>query len=691
MSVLDLAAETLRPRFEPPFSIFGGAVECRAVPGKGVAAFALRRFAAGEVIGREKPLLWVPFHWPFNKQQSAEVGRRVAALSEADRELFFASANVYLDPDTGRPSDALTKAAGIFHTNSFDMPGATPGASCGIYPQFARLNHSCNPNARQQFDAANQTMVLYAERAIAAGEELHDSYTDLEAGVAVRREQLLKYYHFLCDCPRCAKEQAKLDARQVAGSTARVSAQAPQQRTVSAHAKSSAPSNQSVDALLLKPQVNGRATFDESNATVADDAVQSLVEGNVKCTSTVLGTKRPASLEPASSGGNSKPLKPVKPTGWAKMNKAQRLAWHKAQSKQSQATVHTQDPGTKSAAASGNGQSDDARKLLEYEVLNRHARHIPPVSKLPEEGSVHLPTLAEREELVFAYDTKKYDFRSIIVDMFKQYNSEEELALEDADESDKDDDGSAAEKLKHLTGTIDGDVFGTMLSNLHRTRMAVSRCARVGGASGGRHGGAAELKGQFTRTVGESGTQPAAIMQLKMRFHDTLLAFVRDVVAPLVGAAPSDVGFQRAPTFRLSFPSVDPMGHPHCDAEYHHQPGELNVWLPLTAVWGSNTLFTESRPGQGDFHPIELGYGRGVRFWGNRCQHYCVANASGATRVSIDFRVVATQRHDTEFVDGRGKPGAFKLGEYYRLSSEVPARPVNSLLEGGDERQASKE
>jgi hypothetical protein len=36
---------------------------------------------------------------------------------------------------------------------------------------------------------------------------------------------------------------------------------------------------------------------------------------------------------------------------------------------------------------------------------------------------------------------------------------------------------------------------------------------------------------------------------------------------------------------------------------------EVNFWVPLTRVFGTNTLFVESAPGRGDFRPVELGYG----------------------------------------------------------------------------------
>jgi hypothetical protein len=40
----------------------------------------------------------------------------------------------------------------------------------------------------------------------------------------------------------------------------------------------------------------------------------------------------------------------------------------------------------------------------------------------------------------------------------------------------------------------------------------------------------------------------------------------------------------------------------HCDADYFHQPHELNFWLPCTPAYGSNTRWLESEPGLGACH-----------------------------------------------------------------------------------------
>ena len=262
-----------------------------------------------------------------------------------------------------------------------------------------------------------------------------------------------------------------------------------------------------------------------------------------------------------------------------------------------------------------------------------------------------LPSEAEREELIFAFDAAAFDFRALVLEMFRATFPAEALALPP--------DAAGPEGVPGA-GAADADAAGALLSNLHRTGLhprAFTGCYAtiVGGGAGCAPG---------------SGALPAAAAPLRARFHALLLAFAREVAAPLLGCAPDEVAFQRYPVLRVAVPGNRPLNPKHCDAQYHHQAGELNFWLPLTAVWGGNTLHTESAPGRGDFHPLELGWGSCARFWGNRVRHLCVANHTGFTRVSLDFRAMPVRRFDAGFVDSNGNPTFLRLGEYYRLGGE---------------------
>jgi len=106
--------------------------------------------------------------------------------------------------------------------------------------------------------------------------------------------------------------------------------------------------------------------------------------------------------------------------------------------------------------------------------------------------------------------------------------------------------------------------------------------------------------------------------------------------------------YQRPPTLRLQpGPATKAYVKHHRDADYGHQNGELNYWIPLTQTTPSPsssslppTLWIESTPNQGDYHPIQCSsYGEGVSFHGSSCIHYVPKNMSDKTRVSLDFRI----------------------------------------------------
>ena len=163
------------------------------------------------------------------------------------------------------------------------------------------------------------------------------------------------------------------------------------------------------------------------------------------------------------------------------------------------------------------------------------------------------------------------------------------------------------------------------------------------------------------------------LMPANQAFLELYRRFVATWVVPQLGCS---VLYQKKPILRVVLPGSVPPSELHCDADYFHDANEINFWVPITPVWGSNSLWAESfvpsaasnapkttgpslpplinpvlippfclhippnrAAGVGDFAPFEALPGQAVRFYGNRCRHYTVGNETGATRVSFDFRV----------------------------------------------------
>ena len=225
--------------------------------------------------------------------------------------------------------------------------------------------------------------------------------------------------------------------------------------------------------------------------------------------------------------------------------------------------------------------------------------------------------LAElRTQRTLTYDTDQHDWRSPVVDAM------------------------GAEALQTLEPATDGRSRG-----------------------GSRGAGAPWLRKWTTRSPDVRERILAAYLSFLQK---VVLPHVRDVCARH-GSTLCEEGlvFQREPSFRCHAPSPNPTGRPYCDADYGHSEFEMNVWLPLVECGGANSLWCESVPMKGDYAPFSVRYGEAVLFWGNRCRHYTVANDSGVTRVSFDFRFLFRRLYDPHMENIYGGPTAFLLGGYF--------------------------
>ena len=119
--------------------------------------------------------------------------------------------------------------------------------------------------------------------------------------------------------------------------------------------------------------------------------------------------------------------------------------------------------------------------------------------------------------------------------------------------------------------------------------------------------------------------------------QDVYLKFLREVVQPML-PDPQGLLYQREPNLRCHLPDTGRhLVLRHCDADYLHQPHELNFWLACTPCHGSNALWVESAPGRGDYRPMALDRGQLLRFYGHQCDHYTVREAMHMhTRTSAD-------------------------------------------------------
>lgn len=148
-------------------------------------------------------------------------------------------------------------------------------------------------------------------------------------------------------------------------------------------------------------------------------------------------------------------------------------------------------------------------------------------------------------------------------------------------------------------------------------------------------------------------------------FMDLYTAFVINVVIP--GWSKEECYYQRVPTLRISLPNGKAVGGTiHRDRDYGHPQGEMNFIVPLTHMFGTNAMFTESKPDLGDFNFVDVPVGSYLGFDGCNCRHGNVRNNTGFTRVSFDFRILPKSLFDEEKVQRTMAHGlSFRPGDYY--------------------------
>lgn len=116
-------------------------------------------------------------------------------------------------------------------------------------------------------------------------------------------------------------------------------------------------------------------------------------------------------------------------------------------------------------------------------------------------------------------------------------------------------------------------------------------------------------------------------------FREVYGRFIGEVVAAELGVP--ELVYQRLPALRCHPPGDAALGRPHRDEMYLRQPYEINIWLPLTPVYGTNSLWVESVRDQGDLHPLTADWGQAVRFWGSQVMHRTYPNTEPTARLSI--------------------------------------------------------
>lgn len=130
------------------------------------------------------------------------------------------------------------------------------------------------------------------------------------------------------------------------------------------------------------------------------------------------------------------------------------------------------------------------------------------------------------------------------------------------------------------------------------------------------------------RSVMQNLGHETAFMRLYHRF-------IRNVIATQYGGK---ISYTNCPKMRVHLANTDSVSKWHRDVDVTNRPEQINVFLPFTDCFSTNTLWCESDYGKGDYQPISIRNGEAFLFDGGFLSHGTVFNATSTTRVSLDFR-----------------------------------------------------
>lgn len=167
--------------------------------------------------------------------------------------------------------------------------------------------------------------------------------------------------------------------------------------------------------------------------------------------------------------------------------------------------------------------------------------------------------------------------------------------------------------------------------------------------------------------------------------------FIREVIAPKISTDDGAVVYQTLPVIRIHMAGCIKGSKKHKDADYFHPSSEINFWMPLTQnLCENNSLYVESEPEKGDFRHVELKCGEVLQFYGNKCEHFAKPNSGLFTRVSLDFRVIPYSRFDESTLVKSSSSNISMIPDYFSLyhpkrSSQGNGNPIYYPLQFGTE------
>ena len=161
-------------------------------------------------------------------------------------------------------------------------------------------------------------------------------------------------------------------------------------------------------------------------------------------------------------------------------------------------------------------------------------------------------------------------------------------------------------------------------------------------------------------------------------FNDTYFQFVKEHMKPLFSDG-GPIVVQKTPNIRISFPNSTAIGRNehekeedkiigiHKDADFGHNSNEINIIIPVTKMFDTNSIYYEPEPYSNlqmdDYINLKLDTDEFFVGKFNTLLHYNRINKTGFTRISLDLRIIRYEEYIRDLESFKNTK--FELGKYY--------------------------
>ena len=153
--------------------------------------------------------------------------------------------------------------------------------------------------------------------------------------------------------------------------------------------------------------------------------------------------------------------------------------------------------------------------------------------------------------------------------------------------------------------------------------------------------------------------------------------FIKKYIKPIFNN--DEILYQTTPNIRFHLPNCTNIGKRdtdpnseiiglHCDSEFNHPETEINIILPITDMYDTNSIYfnnIENTLNYKDYNNLNINKNQIYLGYFNKINHYNRINETNKTRVSFDFRIILKSMYlDTDKTSVTNKT-KFKIGDYY--------------------------